>query len=775
MTNALEANIGLNTDTAQASINTLANLTDAQMKRIAGFVRQANKEMQDTARYAKEAANTDSYARMAEGAEKVRAGHAGVNRELLVLTHELSQGNFSRFGGSMLVLAERTNALEFAMTGAGAATLAFGGAVLGTFALIAQGAIEADRFAKALQLTGNYAAITEDQVRSLAETQSKQTGQTVGSARESIQTVASTGLFGPNEVAAASRAMGDYQRLTHATSEDAIKDFAALQNGVAKWAEETNRSVHFLSSAEYERIKALEDSGQKQQAAIEALTQYAQTIESRAAPQLGALSNAFHEAGQSASFLSEAIKNIGRGATPEGAIGGLQRDIDQLQSQREMPGSNDRYRAAIDSHVAQLQEAQRQIRQEVFKTSEFASQASANAAAQQAAIDSDKYVDGILRGAKALSQRTEELKKWDGVVAAHAVAGNPLPPKDIAAGRAVINKRYEDHGAIAQANEYANLVAQINAFNKVTDEQTAKQGKLTDAEQWGIRMAEDLEKAHRKLSAAQEKSIQLMAWAAEAKRFDAEIAAQIKPENTPEQKFRQSEIQAQPGVDSALREAQLADDRIRHMNQAQLEFNDSFSNGYLKASKVYTTQAANNAAYAEQAFNDTMRDMEGDLEQFEKTGKLSIKSMIDSWITDFLRFENQKFLAGAVGGSFDWGGGSSPLKYLGGLGADSSSGATGTFGDLFSGEFGGGYYANGLDYVPYDNFPAMLHKGEQVVRAQDASMARSRDAMHFDFSGASYSFGEGVSSAQVAQAVKAGNQQLEAKITRSINTGRLTA
>ncbi|MFT0167481.1 phage tail tape measure protein [Paraburkholderia mimosarum] len=41
--------------------------------------------------------------------------NAGARRELLVLAHELSQGNFKRFGGSLLVLAERTDAMSLIM------------------------------------------------------------------------------------------------------------------------------------------------------------------------------------------------------------------------------------------------------------------------------------------------------------------------------------------------------------------------------------------------------------------------------------------------------------------------------------------------------------------------------------------------------------------------------------------------------------------------------------------------------------------------------------
>jgi phage-related minor tail protein len=590
----VEARVVADTSGLQAGMTQAAVVTEAMMKRIAQYVKAANDETAKLGKTSKKAADDagSAYKTIADGAEKVRSGHAGVNRELLVLAHELSQGNVKNFGGSLLVLAERVNFLEFALSGAGIAATLLGGAVLGSVGLIALGAIESDKFSKSLQLTGNYAAVTEQQIRDLAAAQAKLTGQTIGASRESLQTIAGTGLFGPTELAAAARAMGDYQRLTHKTAEEAVKDFSSIQNGVAKWAEEQNKSVHFLTAAEYEHIKSLEDTGQKQQAVIETLQLYAQTIESRAGPQTNALAAGLHAAGESASFLSEALKNIGRGTTSNDYIAGLQRDIDLLQSRRNSPGSTDRFRSAIDSHVAQLQEAQRQLRQDDFRASERANQNSTNAAAQQAAIEAGKYVDSVLKGAKALSQRTEELKKWDAAVAARAAAGSPLSQKDIDAGRAEINKRFADSGAATAANEYSNLVATIGAFNAETEQQLLVQRKLTDYEQFDIRIKEELAKSGKKLNADQRERILLSLQEAESRRKAAEIALRSQPLNSPESAFRSSELGDNEAVVKALRDAQQAEAAIRHTKIAQQELNDSASKGYEKASRAFRSRPA---------------------------------------------------------------------------------------------------------------------------------------------------------------------------------------
>jgi len=761
--------VGADTTGLQAGMVQAAVVTEAQMKKIAQMVRAANDATANLGKTSQTAASQvrAAHESIAEGAKKVEGAHAGVNRELLVLAHEMSQGNYSRFGGSLLVLAERTNFLSFALSGTGALVSAVGAAVLGTAALMAMGAVEADKFAKALQLTGNYAAVTEESIRGLAEAQAKQTGQTAGGARSSIEAVAGSGLFGPDQLAAVSRAMGDYQKLTRATAEEALKNFGSIQEGVAKWAVEQNRSVHFLTSAEFEHIKSLEESGQKQQAVIETLNAYAGAIETRGEPAVGALARAWHAVADWASKAGQAIMDVGRPVDQLSAqIAAVDRQI-QLVKQANTANPSD-----AASTLADLSAERARLEQLQFRAGERRSNAATNAGFQQAAIEADKFIDSVLKGAKALSQRTEELKKWDAAVAARAAAGNPLSQKDIDAGRAEINKRFQDQGAITAANEYANLMATIKAFNDETDTQISVQRKLTDYEQFDIRVKEELTKSGKKLNADQRERILQTLQEAEARRKAAEIALKSYAPNSPLSAFRSSELADTDAVNKALREGQMVEDQKRHNKIAQQEFNDAASKGYEKASRAFLDQAKNNAAFAEQIFNDSTKGMEDALTQFALTGKLSFKSLIDSMIEDLIRFQIRQQEAKLIGGLFDWGGGSSPLKFLGSLGSDSSSGATGTFASLFSGSFGGGFYANGLDYVPYDGFPAILHEGERVTSRQDANVERQggRPQIHVDMSG--MSFGAGVSAPEVAQAVKTGMAQAKAEIYRALDTGR---
>lgn len=71
-------------------------------------------------------------------------------------------------------------------------------------------------------------------------------------------------------------------------------------------------------------------------------------------------------------------------------------------------------------------------------------------------------------------------------------------------------------------------------------------------------------------------------------------------------------------------------------------------------------------------------------------------------------------------------------QIMGGIGFNSTTSAA-SYPNWFSGNHVGGYEI-GLNKVPYDNFPALLHKGERVLTAADVSLDDiGRDSLHSVF------------------------------------------
>jgi len=814
----LELRVSASTDGLQAGMTQAAALTEAQMKKIAQYVKQASDQTAALGRTSQKAANDAhaAYSSIADSAKRVEGAHAGVNRELLVLAHELSQGNFSRFGGSLLVLGERMDALKYIMSPMGATI----GAVVGVAALAGEhmlkAAEEVDRFNKSVQLTGNFAGATADSVAAMASKISASSSATIGGARAALEGLAGSGRFGPDVIEQAAMAVVNYQHATGDSTEDVVKDFARMGEGVAKWAEEHNRQLHYVSSAQLDYIKHAEEEGRTDQAIaanLDALNEH-----------LATTSSWWDRMKKSASGYLDAVASLGRPDTVGQEIEKHQKLIDGLRLSLEnkgLPafgkfyGSTDSMRsdlAAEEAIVARLKESQ------ALAASVARSQAQ-HAATQEAAIAADKYVDSVLKGAKALSQRTEELKKWDAAVKARAAAGNPLSQKDIDAGRAEINKRFEDHGAVTQANEYASLMATIKAFNAQTEEQRHGMEKLTEGERFVIQTQEALEKSGRSLSQAQRDAIKAdaarvaslrdvadahaalqKAIVEDADKTVKESAAAFKAQEKAFEAFQRSggarvgaideqraqiglnpdalaRAQAKHAIDVAANQALEAsggkrineilaeqaaqyksiDAAMDRLKASQDAYNSDFTNGTRKAMDEYIANARNAAAEGEKLFNDAANGMTDAITQWAMTGKLSVHSMVDSIIQDLIRMQSQKAIAGLLDG------------------ASGASGFAGFFASFATAEsVGGASHANGLEYVPYDGYPAILHEGERVTSRQDANVERSggRGGPRINVDMRGMSFGAGVDASGVAQAVRTGMARTKAEIYRALSTGR---
>ena len=265
MANELRTTLALDISNYVAEMQRAGKTTATEsekMQRTIGYIDKSLKEI---------AKNRDGLTGLAsahkaagEAAEVHGKATAGMTRELLIMSHELSQGNFKRFGGSMLVLAEYSESAKTALAGmVGPVGLVVAGlAAVGVE--IAKGAYEAAAFNKMLIATGNYAGLTAGKLDELAASAAKHTNSPIGSAREAATAVAATGRFGPSQINGVTEATLRLQKVTGQSAEEIAADFAKMGEGVAKWALKHNETWHFLSTAQYTYIRQLEEMGDKE-------------------------------------------------------------------------------------------------------------------------------------------------------------------------------------------------------------------------------------------------------------------------------------------------------------------------------------------------------------------------------------------------------------------------------------------------------------------------------------------------------------------------------
>ncbi|HCN89505.1 MAG TPA: hypothetical protein DIT28_10065 [Oxalobacteraceae bacterium] len=236
---------------------------------------------------------------------------AGAKRELLVLAHELSQGNFKRAAGSAMVLGERVNVMGLIFSGTGLAIGVAAGAVVGFAIAAAKGTMESIKFRDTMKMTGDYAGITASQFDTLAEKISVMSSAKIGNARESLQALVGTGRFSGDALEYLGEAAVKMERLTGQSAEETVKDFAKMSDGVAKWVIQHNESMHLVSLAQLQHIEELENAGKKEEAYIEvAKLLNAQTDVSTS--KLGTAERAWRSITSAISGAIDAMKSVGR-------------------------------------------------------------------------------------------------------------------------------------------------------------------------------------------------------------------------------------------------------------------------------------------------------------------------------------------------------------------------------------------------------------------------------------------------------------------------------
>lgn len=259
---------------------------------------------------------------------------ASAKRELLVLAHELSQGQFQRFGGSMMVLGEQTGAAGLLFSAAGLAALAFAGA-LGTVAYaMIKGASEQREMNNALISTNNYAGVTSDKLNEMAHA-ATEAGGSIREAKKVVTELAGTGKFTGDQIAYISDAVIALEHAGSSSIKKTIAEFESLAvqmtgNGarsteaITRAALKLDDTYHFLTIEVFAHIRALEKEGEQKAASALATEEFARATKDGAekmVKNLGSVATAWHGVTEA---IGEAMSAIGDFAKK----GSLAKDVD---------------------------------------------------------------------------------------------------------------------------------------------------------------------------------------------------------------------------------------------------------------------------------------------------------------------------------------------------------------------------------------------------------------------------------------------------------------
>ncbi|MBS0212306.1 MAG: phage tail length tape measure family protein [Proteobacteria bacterium] len=256
-----------------------------------------------------------------EGAAKAGAGMhtfslntSMARREMGRIGADIAQGNWGRMEQSALTLANATGLLAPLFTATGAAIAGVAVVVAAYFAAVAAGEAQQEALERALIITGNAAGTTTSQLAGMRDNIGRATGQ-YGAAQQALVALAQAGTITGKNLGDLARVAVNLSQLTGESADKAATELAKLGDDASRTILALNDKYHFLTTATYEQIRALQDQGREEEAVRVATEALAQTTDSAVAQMKsheGTLVSMWHNVAEAIGGAKQALLDLGR-------------------------------------------------------------------------------------------------------------------------------------------------------------------------------------------------------------------------------------------------------------------------------------------------------------------------------------------------------------------------------------------------------------------------------------------------------------------------------
>lgn len=272
-------------------------------------------------------------------------------------------------------------------------------AVAGTLGIaFLSGRNESSAFRRDMALTGNAAGLTAGAYEDMAKRIAASTSSGIGTARKALAELVASGRLSGDALQSTATATAALSRATGQDASDIAKQFVSLTDNVASGVVKLNQQYHFLTAAQYQEIKALEDQGRAQEAITIAMTAFEGRV-GTTVQTLGTLERAWQKTKNAASGFWDSLKDIGRDTTVADQIAALQTKI--AAARGGTVGDREAI-PALQAQLASLQEIARVM-------DSIAQKARARADSEQAGIQFLQLQEKSLTSQQQLAQSLQEI------------------------------------------------------------------------------------------------------------------------------------------------------------------------------------------------------------------------------------------------------------------------------------------------------------------------------------------------------------------------------
>lgn len=407
-----------------------------------------------------------------EAAHSFSLNSTAARRELAVLAHEASQGSWQKLGGSMLVLAERTDALSLVMSPLGIALGVSAGAAFLFFKTIYEGAQQYDAFQKAITSTHGALGMTASDMIDVSNT-FVDVHTSLSTAREALAAVASTGRFTGDDLALAGRAAIAMGEDTGESADKAVESLTRMHDNVLQWLATYQEQHHTFSAAQVEEIEGFVragDAAAAQKAAMLDLISAHESVAASAEKNIGTVMRWWNDWGIIIGRVKASIMDIGVPDSMTKQVGdqlarveAAQRNVDQLKGGSSFSLDQAKQQLAVETATLNTLRDQQAVQFKAARDAEKRAKGGDAAVAVNSYLNSSQY-------ASPSDQRALAVRKEN---AAYAAATSDLDKtstqfeaaqKRHAANLQQIEKEFESRNGSKAAASAAAAAAQ-NAIN----------------------------------------------------------------------------------------------------------------------------------------------------------------------------------------------------------------------------------------------------------------------------------------------------------------------
>jgi len=499
-----------------------------------------------------------------------------------------------------------------------------------------------DKLRDALTLTGNYSGVTEESFRKLANTLSGNTKASLGTTKEALMEVISSGQFTGTSISAVSQAIINYSQIAGVSATEATQKLKGGLSGTAEGAKALNKEMNFLTLEQYKQIEALEKAGKKQEAAQLVAVALNTKLEQQRR-ELGLLEKAWKSVTTTMSDYWDKLKEFMSGPTQVQTLDAIDKQIEDIKRKLAgTPEDEDTVFARGWRKVLASLQASKENMLEIKRLQARSESSKYVGTAKEEIEEYDKY-KGMLKGKAAEVEKAKiEARFAQAKIGANELQAIELESqKKIAEARLEMRQKNEQEDGRATAQ---NLEIYKNKVLAITTE-TAEKVKQIRAK-YAIAQFNDEEAAAQEFNAA---------WAAEENRRASLVVS--SQQRTRELDFQRESLELKHqmiyATETEQRLAQISLEYAR--KRKEVEGQDPFVLKELERQeqmeKMFVTMAES-AKRTQEVFDSVWGNLSSAIDNFTKTGKLNMKDFARSVIQDLIAIQMKAAALRFLGGLF---------------------------------------------------------------------------------------------------------------------------